>query len=132
MAAPARVLIVDDDPEDVELVSQILQAAGYEVRSASDTRSGLRTADQERFEVVVLDHRFNNSPIVGISVVSEFARRSAAGVVMLTAFGDEDLEKDARMLGAAAYLTKPVDSEALVRTIARLIAQGQPGPPPCA
>ena len=128
MGSSAKVLVVDDNNDDVELVCRILQPAGYAVSSASDARLGLDLAGKERFDVVLLDNRFINSPVVGISAVSEFAAKVPGGVVMITAFGDEELEKDAKMLGASAYLPKPLDSDQLLKTVAGLVAQRPPAP----
>jgi CheY-like chemotaxis protein len=120
------VLIVDDNPEDIQLISNILQGQGYGVRSASDTRSGLELAAKERFDVVLLDNRFVNSPTVGISSVADFAAKAAWGVVMMTAFANEDLEKDAQLLGASGFLTKPIDSAALLCALAQIAPKGKP------
>ena len=120
MAEPTKVLVVDDNNEDVMLITKILQPAGYAVSSSSDARHGLDMAGKERFDVVLLDNRFINSPVVGISSVSDYAAKVPGGVVMMTAFGDEELEKDAKMLGAAAYLAKPLDSDKLLKTVAGL------------
>jgi DNA-binding response OmpR family regulator len=121
-----KVLVVDDNHEDIELVRSILKPAGYEVSGADDTRVGLDLASQKRFDVVLLDNRFIHSPVVGIAMVSAFAAKVPGGVVMVTAFGDEELEKDAKMLGASAYLPKPLDSDKLLKTVAELVAKHPP------
>lgn len=121
---PARVLVVDDNPETVALLTQTLELAGYAVRSAADPGSGMKLVNTEHFDIVLLDHRFDNNPsMVGISSVSEFSAMIPGGVVMITAFGNDDLEKDAKLLGASAYLVKPVTSEALLRTVAQLLSK---------
>jgi DNA-binding NtrC family response regulator len=123
MSRKTKVLVVDDNSEDIELASRILTPAGCEVSCANDARAGLELAGRQRFDVVILDNRFVNSPVVGIALVSEFAAQVPGGVIMVTAFGDEDLEKDARMLGASAFLLKPLDAEKLVKTVAELAAR---------
>jgi CheY-like chemotaxis protein len=126
MKHPTKVLVVDDNAEDVELARRLLNPTGYEVRDANDARLGLDLAGKERFDVVILDNRFINSPVVGIAAVSEFSAKVPGGVIMVSAFGDEELEKDAKMLGASAYLTKPLDSDKLLQTIAELVAKRRP------
>jgi CheY-like chemotaxis protein len=123
MGNPAKILIVDDNQEDIQLIAKILEPAGYAIRSADDARAGLELAGKERFDVVLLDNRFINSPVVGIAAVSEYAAKAPGGVVMMTAFGDEELEKDARMLGASAYLPKPLDADLLLKTVSELAAK---------
>jgi len=129
MLRPAKVLIVDDSAEDIALLSRTLQSAGYEVRSATEARSGLDAATAEKFDVILLDNRFDNSTMPGISAVHEFSQKCAAGVVLMTAFGNEDLEKDAKILGALAFLIKPVSSELLLGTVARLLEPRKPPSP---
>jgi DNA-binding response OmpR family regulator len=126
MKPATKVLVVDDNNEYIELARRLLTPAGCEVSGAHDARAGLDLADKDRFDVVILDNRFIDSPVVGISAVSEFAAKVPGGVIMVTAFGDEELEKDAKMLGASAYLPKPLDAEKLLQTVAELAARRRP------
>jgi DNA-binding NtrC family response regulator len=126
MNPATKVLVVDDNNEDIELARRLLKPSGCEVSSANDARAGLDLACKERFDVVILDNRFINSPVVGISMVSEFAAKVPGGVIMVTAFGDEDLEKDAKLLGASAFLPKPLDSDKLLKTVTELSAKRRP------
>jgi CheY-like chemotaxis protein len=123
MEKPAKVLIVDDNHEDIQFIAKILESAGCAVTSANDARTGLDLAAKERFDVVFLDNRFINSPVVGIAAVSDYAAKVPGGVVMMTAYGDEELEKDAKLLGASAYLTKPLDADQLLATVSALAAK---------
>jgi CheY-like chemotaxis protein len=126
MKPAIKVLVVDDNNEDIELARRLLDPAGCEVSAANDTRVGLDMAGKERFDVVLLDNRFVNSSIVGISAVSDFAAKVPGGVVMVSAFGDDELERDAKMLGASAYLPKPLDADQLLKTVAELAAKRRP------
>ncbi|MBI5240293.1 MAG: response regulator [Elusimicrobia bacterium] len=126
MAEPNRILVVDDNGEDIQLIAKILEPAGWAVVSAHDARDGLDLASRERFDVVLLDNRFINSPVVGISLISEYSAKIPGGVVMMSAFGDEELEKDAKLLGAASYLAKPFDADQLLKTVSALAARRPP------
>ena len=117
-----RVLVIDDNPEDVYLLSMHLQRAGCEVRSAPDLKWGLHVAKAEPCDIVLLDNRFGNSAETGIDFLREFAALCSAGVILITAFADERTERDAKAMGASAFLTKPVDVEHLLAAIARLSA----------
>lgn len=120
MTPSRKVLVVDDNGEDAALVAGILEPAGWMVRAVIEARAGLDLLEKEGFDVVLLDNRFINSPVVGISLVSDYAAKVPGGVVMMTAYGDEELEKDAKMLGAAAYLAKPLDADKLLATVSAL------------
>lgn len=118
-----RVLVVDDDPEYIALVSGMLKRSGYEVRSAPTVDTGLQLVNEEEFDVVLLDYRFDNSSITLTRVIGEFVGKANAGVIMLTAFGDTTIQADAKMLGVSVYLTKPVKEEVLLRAIAQLLVK---------
>lgn len=63
------------------------------------------------------------SAITMTNVIGNFAKEVSAGIIMLTAFRDSTIEKDARLLGVSVFLTKPVDAEVLLRTIVQLLAK---------
>lgn len=121
-----RVLIVDDNPEDIYLLSMHLQAAGYEIRSAPDLKWGLHVAKTERCAVVLLDNRFGASSELGMDYIRQFAVLSSAGVVLMTAFADERTERDAKAMGASAFLMKPADGDLLLATVAQLLGLTSP------
>ena len=123
MPPPRKVLVVDDNSEDAALIARILEPAGWAVTSLVDARAGLDLLEKERFDAVLLDNRFINSPVVGIALVSDYAAKVPGGVAMMTAYGDEELEKDAKMLGAAAYLAKPLDADKLLAAVSALAAK---------
>ena len=123
MPPPRKALVVDDNSEDAALIARILEPAGWAVTSLVDARAGLDLLEKERFDAVLLDNRFINSPVVGIALVSDYAAKVPGGVAMMTAYGDEELEKDAKMLGAAAYLAKPLDADKLLAAVAALAAK---------
>ena len=123
MPPPRKVLVVDDNSEDAALIARILEPAGWAVSTVNDARAGLDLLEKERFDAVLLDNRFINSPVVGIALVSDYAAKVPGGVAMMTAYGDEELEKDAKMLGAAAYLAKPLDADKLLAAVAALAAK---------
>lgn len=123
MPAPRKVLVVDDSSEDAQLIAKVLEPAGWAVTSVNDARAGLDLLGKERFDAVLLDNRFVNSPVVGIALVSDYAAKVPGGVAMMTAYGDEELEKDAKLLGAAAYLVKPLDADKLLAAVSALAAK---------
>ena len=123
MPPPRKVLVVDDNSEDAALIARILEPAGWAVSTVNDARAGLDLLEKERFDAVLLDNRFINSPVVGIALVSDYAAKVPGGVAMMTAYGDDELEKDAKLLGAAAYLSKPLDADKLLAAVSALAAK---------
>jgi two-component system response regulator CpxR len=107
-----KVLIVDDDEELCELVSEYLTVEGFQVDSVNDGRTGLAAALQERHDLVILDVMLPG--LNGFEVLRELRKDSKIPVVMLTARG-EDMERIVGLeIGADDYLPKPFNPRELV------------------
>jgi DNA-binding response OmpR family regulator len=107
-----KVLIVDDDEELCELVSEYLSVEGFQVDSVNDGRAGLAVALQERHDLVILDVMLPG--LNGFDVLRELRKSSKIPVVMLTARG-EDMERIVGLeIGADDYLPKPFNPRELV------------------
>lgn len=117
-----RILVVDDDRAHVASVSGIIVRAGYAVRGESKVEDGLDAVTRERFDIVLTGYRFDHSAVTMTSVIGEFARAASSGLIMLTASADMTIEADARLLGVAAFLIKPVTAAVLLLTIRELLA----------
>jgi CheY-like chemotaxis protein len=117
--AGARVLVVDDDPETLRLMAEVIRAQGYEVMAAEGRASALVAATQARPEVVVLDLKLADGDgeeiaralrafylDVGLVIVSGLLRLGS---------------RLARELGAA-YVAKPFHAEELTSAVRAAIA----------
>jgi DNA-binding response OmpR family regulator len=112
----ARVLVVDDEPDSVELLQEFLTGKGYEVVTASNGEEALRKVKEERPHLVLLDVRMPG--MNGLDVlrkVREFDQE--VGVIMVTAVNEEDTGRDALKLGAFDYIVKPLNFEYLERSL---------------
>lgn len=112
----ARVLVVDDEPDSVELLQEFLTGKGYEVVTASNGEEALRKVKEERPHLVLLDVRMPG--MNGLDVlrkVREFDQE--VGVIMVTAVNEEDTGRDALRLGAFDYIVKPLNFEYLERSL---------------
>ncbi len=111
----ARVLIVDDDEELCELVSEYLSVEGFEVESVNDGESGLAFAQSGEHDLVILDVMMPK--LNGFDLLRELRKTSVIPVVMLTARG-EDMERIVGLeIGADDYLPKPFNPRELVARI---------------
>ncbi len=112
----ARVLVVDDEPDSVELLQEFLTGKGYEVVTASNGEEALRKVKEERPHLVLLDVRMPG--MNGLDVlrkVREFDQE--VGVIMVTAVNEEDTGRDALKLGAFDYIVKPLNFDYLERSL---------------
>ncbi len=112
----ARVLVVDDEPDSVELLQEFLTGKGYEVVTASNGEEALRKVKEERPHLVLLDVRMPGmNGLDVLRTVREFDQE--VGVIMVTAVNEEDTGRDALKLGAFDYIVKPLNFDYLERSL---------------
>src|SRR6266566_2776395 len=117
-----RVLVVDDEPDITALVAYHLAKAGYRVITAANGRDALRTARQERPDLVVLDLMLPG--VSGYDVLAELRGREETkdlGVILLTARKDEPDRIKGLSLGADDYLPKPFSPQELVLRVGAVL-----------
>jgi DNA-binding response OmpR family regulator len=124
-----KILVIDDEPKIVELCSDYLKSAGFEVVTACDGPRGLAAARSERPDLIVLDLMLPGMD--GLDVCRELRRaeivsgEGSVPIIMLTARADESDKLIGLELGADDYLTKPFSPRELVariRTVLRRAA----------
>jgi PAS domain S-box-containing protein len=109
------VLVIDDDPQARELMQRVLTREGYRVYTAADGQQGLHLARELRPQVILLDVKM--SGMDGWTVLTAIKADPALEeipVVMVTIADDQNL---GYALGAADYLTKPVDQQRLLNVM---------------
>ena len=113
---PSRVLLVDDEREFVQTLSERLEMREVGSAVAYDGESALRMVEDDEPEVIILDLRMPG--IDGIEVLRRVKKSHPhIEVIILTGHGSEEDRKTCLELGAFAYLQKPVDIEALSETL---------------
>lgn len=120
-----KILIIDDDEELCELVSEYLTVEGFEVAAVNDGESGLEAADSGKYDLAILDVMLPK--MNGFEVLRHIRQKSKLPVLMLTARGD-DMERIVGLeIGADDYLPKPFNPRELVarlRAILRRVGEG--------
>ena len=115
----ARVLIIDDEPANVQLIEKVLGKAGYEnVRSTTDSTQVSRLYEDFRPDLILLD--LHMPGVDGFEVLKQisFDVRDGTRVPVMVITGDEavELKRRALVAGAKDFLTKPFDTfEVLAR-----------------
>jgi len=118
-----RILIIEDNPLNLELATDLLEANGFAVDSAQTAEEGLRLARERLPDLVLMD--FSLPGMDGLSATRSLKANPATRhlmVVGLTAHamkGDEALALDA---GCDGYLTKPINTRTFVATLRNFIA----------
>jgi two-component system alkaline phosphatase synthesis response regulator PhoP len=111
----AKILVIDDEPAILNLVTAYLRSEGYEYFTAADGLSGLKAARTFRPDLVVLDIMLPGMD--GIELLTQLRRESQAYVIMLTARTEETDKIIGLSIGADDYLTKPFSPRELMARI---------------
>jgi len=109
MKSSVSILIVDDEEMMRTLLNRILSREGYKIRSAEDGVVALEVLKAEKFDIIISDMkmpRMDGFELLKI-VKKEYPK---IGVIIMTAYGDTYTVKDALLLGADEYITKPFKS----------------------
>ena len=118
--ARKRILIVDDDPRLLHVVSMYLTIEGYEVGTAADGEEGLAAIEVSRPDLVILDVMMPGMD--GLEACRRIKRDPATRaipVLMFTALSREDDIEAGRIAGADRFINKPfslIGLEAVIRT----------------
>ena len=111
----AKILVIDDEPAILNLVTAYLRSEGYEYYTATDGPSGLKAARTYRPDLVVLDIMLPGMD--GIELLTQLRRESETYVIMLTARAEETDKIIGLSIGADDYLTKPFSPRELMARI---------------
>jgi CheY-like chemotaxis protein len=126
-----KVLMIDDDPEFVEAISNLLDAKGYDVQTASNGKDGVATAKAENPDIILLDVMMTTKH-EGFDTARELhddPTTQGTPIIMLTGIRREmnlpfGFEPDETWLPVKAVLEKPVKPEVLLKAIADHIRKG--------
>ena len=112
---PAHILIIEDNPDNLELMQYLLETSGYQVMTAADGEAGIRMAESELPDLILCDVQMPNGD--GYQVVrhlrkdARFLNVPVVAVTALAMVGDRERTLAA---GFDGYLSKPIEPEIFV------------------
>ncbi|HVU04982.1 MAG TPA: response regulator [Polyangiaceae bacterium] len=119
----ARILVVDDNPQNLKLVRLILSGEGYDVRTAGDAEEALRVLSEFPAELVLMDLQLPGMDGLELTRRLKADPKTAATIVVaLTAYAMKGDDQKALAAGCDGYVTKPIDVDELPALVARLLA----------
>jgi two-component system, OmpR family, response regulator MtrA len=116
MTRPPLIMVVDDSPEIIKLITDILKLEGFEVVPASDGKTGLELFEQQKPDLILLDIMMPGE-YNGLDVLYYVRERSSVPIIMLTAYSHPASIRKALEDGADDYITKPFSAQVLVARI---------------
>ena len=120
-----KILVIDDEPSIINLVSAYLKPEGYEVFTAADGNAGLKAARAFKPDLIILDLMLPGMD--GIELLTRLRRESDVYVIMLTARTEETDKIIGLSVGADDYVTKPFSPRELVARVKAALRRLQAG-----
>ena len=117
----ARIIVVEDEPSILSVLSTLLRSEGYEVEPTLGGDKATEKLKGDSFDLMISDIRM--SPVDGMELL-RYARKQAAGmaVIMVTAYGSVETAVEAMKEGAEDFLVKPINLEQLEALILRALS----------
>ncbi|HAM35279.1 MAG TPA: hypothetical protein DEB40_11565 [Elusimicrobia bacterium] len=118
-----KLLVVDDEPFIVETFMRYFQRQGYTVTGLGSAEEAISLVEKEKFDLIFLDNILPG--MSGMRAIQELARRSNARVLMMTGHFDQELKKDALLMGAVDFLPKPLEFDRLECRVRELLGNAK-------
>lgn len=124
-AGRTTILIVEDNPLNLELVTDLLTLEGYSIRQARTAEEGLRLARAEPPGLILMDLRLPGiDGYAALRALRADPHTSRVPIVALTAQAMSGDEAAALAAGFDAYIAKPIDARTFAKTVARALKLG--------
>lgn len=118
-----RILMVDDERSCVPAMRRLFARAGYTLIAVGSAEEALTRTQTETFDAVLLDVSLPG--MTGLEAITELGRRSDAPVFVMSGHSDDEMKKDALLLGAAGFFRKPLDFKEAVAAMDRAVDAGR-------
>jgi len=113
-----KVLVIDDDPSICKTVGLLLEDHGYSPRTFTDPDSAIEAAENESFQIALVDLRM--PAMDGVEVVEKLKRiDQRMSCIVMTAYPDLDSATETMRRGTCDYITKPFKQEDLIKSVDR-------------
>lgn len=120
------ILVVDDDPVGLKLITTMLQDSGYDTLTAPDGRQCLACATQSKPDLILMDINMPDMDgITACKLIKQVETLESLPVVFVTASADDDTLEKAFKAGGSDYVRKPVNRVELLARVGSAMAQRQ-------
>jgi len=118
---PIPVLVVDDEPNFLSLMTSVLGKRGFAVNTASNSGEALKLLGTELFDFALVDFKLGGAAS-GIDLLAEIKRvQPRVRAILVTAYPTPESRAEAKSRGADAYLSKPLGITDLLNTLASVL-----------
>jgi two-component system response regulator VicR len=122
-----KILIVDDEPEQIRAFAECLEQEGYEVRIAKDELEALYLFDEFQLDLIILDIGFGGDERKGLDILKAIRKKDKTiPIIMLTSLEDERLDPLSYDLDADQFVSKTWPTETLLARVKRCLRRDKP------
>jgi len=116
-----RILIVEDDEEMRSLLKDFIEAEGFETDSVSNGSEAFRILVKEPFDLIITDIRMPG--LTGLDILPGIKKlQPEAPIIVITAFGSEEVQRKAYKRGGTIYLEKPIHFHELKEIVSKAVS----------
>jgi CheY-like chemotaxis protein len=122
-----QILVVDDNPTNLKLVSEVLENAGYQVFKAENAESAVLVIERRVPDLILMDIALPGMD--GLTLTRKLKAEAATReiqIVALTAFAMKGDDLRAREAGCDGYITKPIDTRTLPGQVGQYLKEKRP------
>ncbi len=118
----AKILVVDDNLDMCQIISDILKEGGHSVNISYNGEDALMKIKKNHYDLIVLDYKLNE--ISGLMVLEKALQiMPLLKVIMISAFGSDSTKTKARELGAVDFIDKPFDIKRFIQAVQDILTR---------
>jgi len=127
--AGETILVVEDNPLNMELVTDILEAHGYEVRQAINGKEAVQEVESHLPDLILMDIQLPGLDGLTVTgIIKDNPEAAHVPIIALTAHAMRGDEEKAREAGCDGYISKPIDTRSLPQTIRQFLDAASESP----
>ncbi len=121
----SKILVVEDNPVNMELVRDLLEVNAYEVLEATNGYAAIEIASREKPNLILMDIQLPGiDGLEAAQIISSDPELEHIPIVALTAFAMKTDENNAKASGCVGFITKPIDTREFPQIIKGYISDG--------
>jgi two-component system cell cycle response regulator DivK len=120
-----KVLVIEDNPVNMELVTDLLETRGHEVQQAGTAEEGIETAKRRRPDIILMDIALPGiDGLTATGLLKQNPQTKSIPVIALTAHAMHGDAEKAMAAGCAGYITKPINTREFAVTVEQFVLSG--------
>jgi len=124
--AGKRILVVEDNPMNMDLVSDLLEASGYQVDRATTGHEALELLKEKPFDLILMDIQLPGlDGLTATRMIKENPATKDTIVIAITAHAMQGDQEKVLRAGCDGYIPKPIDTKEFVGAVARFLNQSR-------